>query len=285
VKPKNDKTYLFNRLIGEGWFVSEKEALPWIMSGKVLVDDRQVLSGKERIPADGAIRVKEYYKKKYVNKGGLKLQKALSDFGVDPQGKVALDCGASTGGFTDCLLQHGAKLVYAVDAGHGMLAGKLLINDKVVNMENTNISDGLLKNLDPRPELATLDLSYLSLKTGVMECRDIMKGSGIIVALIKPIVEVASATIKRNGQVNQRGLIIHVLDDLCGFFVDNSFDITGLTHSPIRGNNGALEYFACLRMGDGPRASINNSYRSLYDGMISESFALGSFDKNNIAQI
>ena len=124
--------YLIDRLTGEGWFENADEALPFIMAGKVLVDSRQILSGKAKVPADGVIRVKEYYKRKYVNKGGLKLQWALSQFAIDVSGKTALDCGASIGGFTDCLLQHGANLVYAVDAGHGELAGKLLINEKAV---------------------------------------------------------------------------------------------------------------------------------------------------------
>jgi len=279
---KIEKTYLYDRLINEGWFNSTKEALPWIMSGKVLVDDRQVLSGKVKVPAGGAIRVKEYYKKVYVNKGGLKLQKALADFGVDPQGMVALDCGASTGGFTDCLLQHGAKLVYAVDAGHGMLAGKLLIDGKTVNLENTNISDDSLKKLSPKPVLATLDLSYLSLKVGVLECRAIMKNEGVVVALIKPIVEAAPPDVKRSGDVNQREIIYGVLDDLCCFFVNNGLYITGLTYSPIKGNNGALEYFICLRLGDGPYESINENYKSYFGKLIDESFAIEKFDKNNI---
>jgi len=283
--PKTDKCYLIDRLINENWFGSEKEALPWIMSGKVLVNDIQAHSGKEMAPADGVIRIKEYYKKKYVNKGGLKLQKALSDFNIGVAGKTALDCGASTGGFTDCLLQHGAKLVYAVDAGHGELAGKLLLNDKVVNMERTNISDGSLKNLKPAPELITLDLSYLSLKTGVIECRGILKNGGVIVALIKPIVEVESSEIKRSGDVNQRDVLINILDDLCGYFIKNSFDILGLTYSPVKGNNDAVEYFIYLQPGGGPPDNINETYKTCFDEMIEKSLALDKFDKNNVSQI
>ena len=283
--PKPVKKTLIERLLSEGWFSSEREALPWIMSGKVLVDTRQILSPKAKIPAGGAIRVKEYYKKKYVNKGGLKLQKALADFKIDVTDKTALDCGASTGGFTDCLLRHGAALVYAVDAGHGELAGKLLNDKRVVNLERTNISDESLKNLSPGPELITLDLSYLSLKTAVPVCGEILKNDGSIIALIKPIVETDSPEIKRGGGINRREIIIEILADLCGFFIKNKFDIAGLTHSPVRGNNGALEYFIYLHTGGAKSENINETYSSLFGGIIEKSFALEKFDKNNISEI
>ncbi len=282
---KVKKVYLIDRLLTENWFESEKEALSWIMAGKVLVNTQQILSGKEKVPLDGMIRIKEYYKKKYVNKGGLKLQKALSDFEVDVQDKITLDCGASTGGFTDCLLQYGAKLVYAVDAGHGELAGKLLINESVFNMERTNISDDVLKRLTPKPEIITLDLSYLSLKKGLVECKDILQGSGTIIALIKPIVEVNSAEIRRSGNINQRQVISDVLSDLCNYFVDNGFDIVGLTYSPIRGGNDAIEYFVCLRVGEKTSDNINKTYQEYFDLLIEKSFALEKFDKNNISKI
>jgi len=281
--PKTEKRYLIDRLINENWFETEKEALPWIISGKVLVNNRQIFSGKEKVPADGIIRVKEYYKKKYVNKGGLKLQGALSDFGIDVQDKIALDCGASTGGFTDCLLQHGAKLVYAVDAAHGELAGKLLIDKNIINMERTNLSDDSLKELSPKPDIITLDLSYLSLKKGVMICREILKADGVIIALIKPSVEVSSE-IKSSGNINQRDVIYELLADLCGYFRKNNFDIIGLTYSPVRGNNDAVEYFICLRPGEGEPDNINNTYELYFDEIIGKSFALGKFDKNNVSQ-
>ena len=254
---KNTKITLFEKLINDGWFGTAEEALPWIISGKVLAGDQQVLSGKAKIRADSAIRIKEYYKRKYVNKGGLKLQKALADFHVAAEGKTALDCGASTGGFTDCLLQHGADLVYAVDAGCGELAGKLLINEKVVNMERTNISDGSLTRLSPKPELITLDLSYLSLKKALPACKAIAVPGADIVALIKPIVETESAEAKRSGDVNRREIIVEVLIGLCGFFAENGFNLEGLTYSPIRGNNGALEYFAHLRFGGADKNGTN----------------------------
>ena len=285
--PHARKDKLIDRLLAEGWFATAGEALPWIIAGKVLVGDQRAYSAAEIAPANAEIRIKEYYKTKYVNKGGLKLEKALAEFnascGVDVCGKVALDCGASTGGFTDCLLRHGAGRVYAVDAGHGELAGKLLINDKVVNMERTNISDARLKSLALKPEIVTLDLSYLSLRLAVPICRDILAPGGTIIALIKPIVEVESSKIKRSGDVNRREVIAEVLRNLCGVFIAEGFDIAGLTYSPVRGNNGALEYFACLR----PRTAVaeiaaNESLKSKINEIIEQSFLLNKFSKTRI---
>jgi len=266
---KAKKCFLIERLINENWFETEKEALPWIISGKILVDNRRILSGKEKVPADGIIRVKEYYKKQYVNKGGLKLEGALRDFGLDITGKVALDCGASAGGFTDCLLRHGAKLVYAVDAGSGQLAGKLLINENVINMERTNLSDACVLELSPKPDIITLDLSKLSLKKAVLICRDILKSNGTIIALIKPVYESPDN-------------ISHAvtISGLCEHFLKHDFDITGLTNSCVRGNNDALEYFICLSYGENPNNNINDTHQHYIDKITEKSFSLEKFKKN-----
>ena len=164
------KLTLFEKLIQDEWFQNEKEIEPWLMSRRILVNNEVVTSGKLKIPIEADIRIKEYYKKKYVNKGGLKLEKALHDFNINVTGKVTLDCGASTGGFTDCLLQHGAQKVYAVDVGYGQLAGKLLQDPRVINMEKTNLSDDILLMLDEKPDIISLDLSYLSLKKAIPIC-------------------------------------------------------------------------------------------------------------------
>ena len=280
-KVKVKKCFLIERLINENWFETEKEALPWIISGKVLVNNQRILSGKEKVFAEGIIRIKEYYKKKYVNKGGLKLEGALIDFGLDISDKIALDCGASTGGFTDCLLQHGAKLVYAVDAGNGQLAGKLLINENVVNLERTNLSDDYLTKLSPKPDIITLDLCNLSLKTGVLICKDILKTSGIIVALIKPIYEVESSEIRRNGNINQHDVLINIIEDLCKYFFEYGFDIMGITHSSVRGNNDTLEYFVCLKYGEKSLKNINDTYQNDVERIVEKSFSLEKFKKNN----
>jgi len=275
---KAKKCFLIDRLINENWFESEKEALPWIISGKVLVDNQRILSGKEKVYTDGVIRIKEYYKKKYVNKGGLKLEGALRDFRLDITGMAALDCGASTGGFTDCLLQHGAKLVYAVDAGNGQLAGKLLINESVINMERTNLADSSLLKLEPKPDIITLDLSKLSLKKAVLICRHILKSDGIIIALIKPVYESPESSVNHD-------MLKNIISGLCGYFIENNFNIIGMTSSCVRGNNDALEYFIYLSCGEESLNNINDTHQYYIEKIIEKSFSLEKFKKNEFINL
>jgi len=277
----NKKIRLIDRLLNEGWFATPTEATPWLLAGKILVNTRQVFTANEKVAADATIRVKEYYKRRFVNKGGLKLHKALSHFNIAVRGQTALDCGASTGGFTDCLLQHGATRVYAVDAGHGELSAKLRTDERVINMECTNISDPILHTLTPLPTLITLDLSYLSLKKALPSCKIILQNTGEIVALIKPIVEVESAAIRQNGDINQRAVLIDVLRDMYQFFEESGFTVRGMTHSPIRGNRDALEYFAHLSLG-APAANGEKTQTTPPDfsAFVDDSFALEKFDRN-----
>lgn len=161
---KKKKCTVLEKLLNEGFFVDEKEAEAWVMMKKVLVNNQPVWSLHEKVFVDSEVNIKGYYKRQYVNKGGFKLGAAIEQFKINCSDKVVLDCGASTGGFTDCWVQNGAKLVYAVDVGYGQLAGKLANDSHVVNMEKTNLSDEKLTILDPKPEMISLDLSYLSLK-------------------------------------------------------------------------------------------------------------------------
>ena len=276
---KNAKRVLLDRLLGEGWFESEREALPWVMERKVLVGDRPVYSLKEKVSSEAEIRIREYYKKYYAGKGGLKLDHALSVFPVDVRGKVALDCGASTGGFTGCLIQRGAARVYAVDAGFGQLAGRLAQDSRVVNMERTNLSDPVLLELEPKPELITLDLSYLSLRRAAPICWEILRGSGVLVALVKPIYEIEDAEVRRSGEMYEPALLTETLHALCAFFVGDGWEILGFTHSPVRGNGGALEYFVCLSCGGGAENGIGGHYAEAVGRAVERSFALEKFKK------
>ena len=269
---------MLTRLLNEGWFPDEKQAAAWVMERKVLVNEQPAFSVKELVKPDSVIRVKEYYKIKYVNKGGYKLEGAFSAFNLSAEGKTALDCGASTGGFTDCLLQHGAAHVYAVDVGHGQLAGKLASSPRVTNMERTNLSDGCLLALSPRPELITLDLSYLSLKKAVPVCKSILHGKGYIVALIKPLFEVDSSELRRTGKMEDPQALCRILQDICGFCRQEGFDVLGITHSPIRGNNGTVEYFIYLACGmDNPAKQEN--FEDTIPAVVAHSLALEHFNK------
>lgn len=283
MREKKRKTCtVWEKLLEEGLFADEKEAETWVMMKKVLVNDQPVWSLHEKVPAEGLVRIKEFYKKQYVNKGGFKLEAALESFGIHAAGKVVLDCGASTGGFTDCWLQHGAGRVYAVDAGFGQLAGKLAADARVVNLERTNLSDEKLKDLNPKPEMVSLDLSYLSLKKALPVCREILKESGLMICLVKPIYEVDSAEIRRSGNINQRGVLGEVLRDLCGFYRESGLDILGLTNSPIRGNGGTLEYLVavCWNYKDIVEAdNINLTYEEEIEKALDASLKLAEYKK------
>ena len=277
---KVKKCTLIEKLIADGLFDSEREALPWVMERKVLVDNKPAASLKEKISPDADITVKEYYKRSYAGKGGLKLEHAIAVFGVDVSGKTALDCGACTGGFTDCLLKCGAAKVYAVDAGFGQLAGKLALDERVVNMERTNLSDAVLLSLSPKPEVITLDLSYLSLRKAVPVCAEILSGDGTIICLVKPIYEIENAEIKRTGDMYEPEILTDTLNSLCQFFADDGYGILGFTYSPVRGNNGAVEYFICLKCGDLTGVStINATYETHVAESVRASFELEKFKK------
>ena len=240
------KVTVLDKLINDDWFEDKTEAKKWIMLRRVLINDALVLDGNQKIDATSNVRIKEHYKTKYVNKGGLKLEGAISYFNLNITGKVALDCGACTGGFTDCLLIHGASTVYAVDAGHSQLAGKLLQNSNVINLEETNLADQKLKILDPKPDIITLDLSYLSLKTAIPLCKAILHDTGQILCLIKPIYEVNSADTRRNGDINHPYIFKNVLLDLVAAFTELGLTVQGVTNSTVRGNKGVCEFFMLL---------------------------------------
>jgi len=278
-KKKQKMCTVQEKLLNEGFFANEKEANTWIMMKKVLIDDQVVWSLHEKIPVSGKVRIKEYYKKQYVNKGGFKLEAAISKFAIDVENKIVLDSGASTGGFTDCWLQHGAKLVYAVDVGYGQLAGKLAIDPRVVNMEKTNISSPKLVCLEPKPDIISLDLSYLSLKKAVPLCKEILKEKGLVVCLIKPIYEVESSEIRRNGDINQRDILYDVLINLCEFFINNGLNILGLTNSPIRGNKGTLEYLIAVSWSYENLPNINMDYEKEVEKALNHSFILAEYKK------
>lgn len=262
---KQKKITLLERLLGEGWFDSESEAAPWVMMRSVLADNVPVVSLSAKISPEAEIRVKEYYKRRYVNKGGLKLEGALRDFGVSAAGRVALDCGASTGGFTDCLLQSGASRVYAVDAGHGQLAGKLMQDDRVVNAENTNLADSSLTALDPKPSLITLDLSYLSLTDALPLCRGIAGEKHEIICLVKPNFEAELVGGRSSGVISDPQTLTAVLERLTDEFTRLGYAVKGITNSPVTGSGGAYEFFMYLASSgekmDGTEGAISEAVK------------------------
>ena len=279
MRDKKKKCTVLEKLLEEGYFKDVKEAETWVMMKNVLINHQPVWSIHEKVNIDSEVCVKGYYKRQYVNKGGFKLEAALEAFHIDCLDKVVLDCGASTGGFTDCWVQKGAKLVYAVDVGYGQLAGKLVNDARVVNMEKTNLSDERLTELDPKPEMISLDLSYLSLKKALPICKKILKEKGLMVCLIKPLFEVESSEIRRSGKINQKEVLREILQDVCRFYLENGMDIIGLTHSPVTGNSGTLEYLIGVCWNCTDHEIINSCYDEEIHHAIEASFQLHKFKK------
>lgn len=238
-KPKkiSIKTILVEREL----CASLQEAQSWIMAGKVIVDNQRIDKAGHLVSRDADIRVKGL--SKYVGKGGFKLEGALADFRIPVSGKIVLDAGAATGGFTDCLLQQAAEKVYAVDVGFGALTGRLRNDNRVVNLEKTNISDLNLTQLIPLPSLATVDLSYLSLHKAIPIVADLITEDGDILCLIKPLFEVPDPTARRTGIIKDPFAYTNILQTLLHHVDSIGLKTKGLTHSHVLGGRGTREFF------------------------------------------
>lgn len=238
-----------DRLLEEGLFGSGKDALSAIMAGEVTdAAGRRITSAGQMVSRDAHLCVRGR-EMPYVAKGGLKLEGALKDFALSPAGRVCIDAGASTGGFTHCLVRSGAALVYAVDVGYGQLMGSLRQDPRVVNMEKTNISDPQLLCLDPRPDLGTVDLSYLSLRLGIPAFSDILHRQGDLICLVKPLFETEDTQARRTGVLPDTAYG-QILEDLVRD-IDAMPDTAavGVTHSPVTGNAGTREFFVHVALG------------------------------------
>ena len=183
---------------------------------------------------------------KYVGRGGLKLEKALKCFDIDLNGKVCLDIGASTGGFTDCMLQNGASHVYAVDVGHGQLDSTLVADNRVTNMEKTNVNEVFAESFDIMPEFISADVSFVSLKNILPKIRELMSDKGSAVVLIKPQFEAGKSNIGKNGIVKDKKVHIGVLNDIISFCSVVGLYVNKLDYSPISGGDGNIEYLAYI---------------------------------------
>lgn len=249
-----------SRLQEEGLFATREEALPYFLGGQVYVGQERVLSPGQLVRPDQPIRVAGL-DMPYVAKGGLKLRGALSDFGIEVKDRVCIDAGACTGGFTDCLVKAGAALVYAVEVGFGQLAGSLRQNPRVVNLERTNLSDEKLLGLSPRPDLASVDLSYLSLRKAVPVFQAILHGAGEMALLVKPLFEVKDAAARRTGELSPDAyepLLAELIQDLNAL---PGVRILQVTNSPVTGNQGTLEFFLHAALKEGPAPDLQEEIR------------------------
>lgn len=228
-------------LVERGCFACLDEAQRWVMAGKVLVNNHRLDKPGMRVPRDAVIRIRG--KSRYASRAGYKLEAALAHFAVDVVGRIALDCGASTGGFTDCLLQHGAALVYAVDAGHGQLIGRLRIDPRVRNLERTNLSDLTATMLTPLPTLITLDLSYLSLMKALPVATALLAPEGQILALVKPLFEVESSRARRTGHIDDPMLLVAALQQVIDAGTACGLTVQGMIKLALQPRHGIYELF------------------------------------------
>ena len=237
-----------DRLMAErGLAPSREKAQALIMAGQVVVGDHTVDKAGRQVAVDADIRIKGDVLP-YVSRGGLKLKKALDEFRVDVTGLVAIDVGASTGGFTDCLLQSGARKVFAVDVGYGQLAWKLQQDPRVVSMEKTNIRHLLPEQLDSVPELAVIDASFISLSKVLPATVKILRPGGRIIALIKPQFEVGKGEVGKGGIVRDTAAHERVVDAVRQTAREMGLLVAGLCESPITGADGNREFLILLEL-------------------------------------
>jgi len=229
------------RLAGEGYCPSREKARAAIMAGLVFVDGARVDKPGRLVDPGAAIELRGN-PVPYVGRGGLKLEKAIKAFGPDLTGKVVLDAGASTGGFTDCALRHGARLVYAVDVGYGQLAWRLRNDPRVVVLERTNIRHLTAEVLKETPDFATVDVSFISLSkvlpvVGVLTTPD---AEGV--ALVKPQFEAGREKVGKKGVVREPAVHLAVLGNITALVKELGWSVGGLDFSPVTGPEGNIEY-------------------------------------------
>lgn len=224
---------------------SREKAKAIIMSGNVFVDGQREDKAGSSFDEKVTITVKENVLK-YVSRGGLKLEKAIEQYQVNVEGKVCMDVGSSTGGFTDCMLQNGAAKVYAVDVGTNQLAWKLRQDERVVSMEKTNIRHLLPEHINDRIEFASIDVAFISLTKVLVPVKQLLTKNGEVVCLIKPQFEAGREKVGKKGVVREKSVHIDVIEQIIKYAVAIGFRIQNLDYSPIKGPEGNIEYLLHL---------------------------------------
>ena len=228
-------------LTERGLAQSREKAKTLIMSGIVYVEGQKEDKAGSLFKEDSLIEVRGSVLP-YVSRGGLKLEKAIKTFGPELGGLVCMDIGASTGGFTDCMLQNGARKVYAVDVGHGQLDWKLRNDDRVICMEKTNIRYVTREDIGEDIEVASVDVSFISLDKVLPPVRLLLSDGARMVCLIKPQFEAGREQVGKHGVVRDKAVHLEVIERIIALCADTGFKVLGLTYSPIKGPEGNIEY-------------------------------------------
>ncbi len=254
-------------LTEKGLTTSRERAKSLIMAGQVYIKNQKCDKAGTMLDeneTDVEIRGEQL---KYVSRGGLKLEKAMEQFPIDLNNKVTMDIGASTGGFTDCMLQNGAKKVFAVDVGYGQFAWKLRQDPRVVNMERTNIRYVTPEDIGEAIDFASIDVSFISLKLVLPTAYNLLSEDGEIVALIKPQFEAGRGQVGKKGVVRDKNIHFDVVRTVLDFSVENGFSVLGLSYSPIKGPEGNIEYLAFLKKSN----DVSNITDDMIHSVVNES--------------
>lgn len=250
------KIRLDQALLDQGLAESRERAKTTIMSGLVFVNGQRVDKPGTGIAPDASIEVRGEALP-FVSRGGWKLDKALRVFPVDPAGKRCIDCGASTGGFTDVLLQHGAEKVYAVDVGYGQLAWKLRTDERVVNLERTNLRYVTGEQIPELLDLAVMDVSFISIRLVLPAVKALLKPDADVICLIKPQFEAGREEVGKKGVVRDERVHREVVRGILAFAGEIGLQALGLDFSPIKGPEGNIEYICHLKNTDAPALPLD----------------------------
>ena len=250
-----EKKRLDVALFERGFAESREKAKALIMAGQVYVNNQKALKSGDTVKEDDCLEVRGG-KLPFVSRGGLKLQKAVDVFGVELNRCVCMDIGASTGGFSDCMLQHGAKKVYAIDVGYGQLAWKLREDPRVVNLERTNFRYVTREQIPEEIDFASVDVSFISLRLIVPVMRELLKDGGRAVCLIKPQFEAGRENVGKKGVVREQSIHVQVVGDIVQFMLDTGFSVLHLDYSPVKGPQGNIEYLVHVEKTDDPQSFL-----------------------------
>lgn len=262
-----EKKRLDSALFDRGLSESREKAKALIMAGQVYINGQKALKAGASVTDEDSIEVRGE-KLPFVSRGGLKLDKALKVFPIDLEGKVCMDVGASTGGFTDCMLINGASRVYAVDVGYGQLAWKLRSDERVVNLERTNFRYVTDEQIPEKISFASVDVSFISLKLILPVLHGLLKDDGEAVCLVKPQFEAGREKVGKKGVVRDKAVHREVIEACIGYALSCGFAVRGLDFSPIKGPEGNIEYLLYLGMSgessyEDPAAVAERSHSSL----------------------
>lgn len=269
-----EKKRLDTLVFEKGYTKSREQAKGYIMAGLVYVNNQKADKPGTSYPEDVKLEVRAAAPK-YVSRGGFKLEKAITSFDIDLNGKVAMDIGASTGGFTDCMLQNGAVKVYSIDVGYGQLDWKLRNDSRVVNLERQNIRKLKREQIDSPVDFFSVDVSFISLRLVLPVAREFLVDGGRAVCLIKPQFEAGREKVGKKGVVRDPAVHQSVIEQIVNFCLENGFNVLGLDFSPIKGPEGNIEYLIYIEKTQGeteltasksPEQLTSESHQSLDKG-------------------